>query len=81
MELEGVLRFKTCLRELIGTQELIWSEYIQSHSRENTIDFYFPLPSRSSRKVVSNFSESLYSTLNKIGGAFGAESNRQTPNR
>ena len=40
MELEGVLRLKTCLRELIGTQELIWSEKNQSHSRENKTDFF-----------------------------------------
>ena len=46
MELEGVLRLKTCLRELIGTQELIWSEKNQSHSRENKKDFFLPLPSR-----------------------------------
>ena len=40
MELEGVLRLKTCLRELIGTQELIWSEKI-NHIRVRIKKIFF----------------------------------------
>ena len=43
--------------------EVIWSGYFQSHSRENTIDLFFPLPSRFSMKVVTNFSESLFTVV------------------
>ena len=43
MELEGVLRLQTCLRELIGTLELIWSENIRSDSSATQIVKFFLL--------------------------------------